>query len=134
MERTDPASLIDRLCLAMNKHDVESVVACFDQEYLSEHPVHAANSLRGHAAIRRKWSKAFREVPDLVVERVRLLTDADTAWVEWRWRGTQLDGTLVAWAGVAIFGVARGQFVWGRPYMDLVDEAAPDMSSSGLNE
>jgi len=129
MERPDPAELIERLCRAMNDRDLDSLVACFGPDYCSEHPVHPSDSLRGHAAIRRKWSKAFREVPDFCVEPLRLLTNQDTAWVEWRWRGTQLDGTPVSWAGVAIFGVAHGQIVWGRPYMELVDEPAQDASA-----
>jgi hypothetical protein len=43
--------------------------------------------------------------------------------MEWRMQGTRRDGTAFEFAGVNLFGVQNGHFVWGRIYTEQVPDA-----------
>jgi ketosteroid isomerase-like protein len=125
----------ERLSAAMNAHDIEAFVACFDEEYESEQPVHPDRAFRGRDQVRRNWSAIFEGVPDFTAELISASVEGDTEWSEWRWRGTQSDGTPLDMAGVIVGGVRDGRLGWGRLYVEPVerggagiDAAVRDMS------
>jgi ketosteroid isomerase-like protein len=125
----------ERLSAAMNAHDIEAFAACFDEEYESEQPVHPDRAFRGRDQVRRNWSAIFEGVPDFTAELISASVEGDTEWSEWRWRGTQSDGTPLDMAGVIVGGVRNGRLGWARLYVEPVerggagiDAAVRDMS------
>ena len=99
--------LVARLNAAMNAHDIEAFVACFDEDYDSEQPAHPDRAFRGREQVRQNWSAIFAGVPDFRAELVGVAAAGDTVWSEWRWEGTQSDGGRLDMAGVMVFGAAR---------------------------
>ena len=58
------AMLADTLCAAINAHDIDAFMACFDDDYDSAQPVHPGREFHGSEQVRRNWTALFREVPD----------------------------------------------------------------------
>src|SRR6266403_408031 len=88
-----PESVNARLQRAMNAHDLEALVGCFDAEYLSDQPAHPNRAFRSPEGVRKHWSWFFENVPDFQAELVRTAIRGDTEWAEWRWHGTQRDAS-----------------------------------------
>ena len=129
---------VERLNAAMNAHDIEAFVECFDEDYESEQPAHPDRAFRGRGHVRRNWSAIFDGVPDFKSELVAAGVTGETEWSEWRWRGTQSDGTPLDMAGVIVGGVRDGRLRWARLYVEPVeqsgagiDAAVRDMSGEG---
>ncbi len=121
--QTDPLAVIERLNHAMNQHDLEAFVACFDPDYQSEQPAHPDRGFGGREQVRQNWSAIFSGVADFQAELVSSATAGDTAWSEWRWQGTRANGTRLEMRGVTLFGVRDDRIVWGRLYVEPVEEA-----------
>lgn len=115
-------SAMHRLHAAMNAHDLEAFLACFDPEYRSEQPAHPDRAFVGIEQVRKNWAKIFGGIPDFRAELLRHTVDGDTEWAEWRWSGTQSDGTLMELRGVTLFGVEDERLAWGRLYMEPVEQ------------
>jgi ketosteroid isomerase-like protein len=120
----------DRLNAALNAHDIEAFVACFDEAYESEQPVHPDRAFRGREQVRRNWSAIFDGVADFRAELVRAAADGDTEWSEWRWRGTQPDGAALDIAGVIVCGVRDGRLAWARLYVEPVETAGAGIDAA----
>ena len=118
----DPISVIERLQATQNQHDLEAFLDCIDPDYQSEQPIHPNSAFRGRAQVRKNWSAIFEGVPDFRSEMVRSTTEGDTVWTEWHWSGTHADGARLEMRGVTIFGVRDGRIVWGRLYMEPVQQ------------
>ena len=114
---------IDRLVSATNQHDLESMAACFSEDYENETPVHPARGFRGRAQVRRNWEQIFAFVPDIRVEAVRSAVEAETVWTEWEMRGTRRDGKPHWMRGMIVFGVDDDAIRWARFYLEPVDES-----------
>ena len=122
--------LFERLNRAMNAHDIEEFVACFDEDYDSKQPAHTDRAFRGRTQVRENWSTIFEGVPDFRSELVRVVDDDGTVWTEWRWRGTQSSGTALDMAGVIIFGVRDGRIGWARLYVEPVEQTGAGIDSA----
>lgn len=122
MHSSSPASAIDRLCAAINAHDLDAMVACFTADYDSSFPAHPDRAFRGHEQVRKNWGQIFGAVPDLSATLVRSTQDRDVVWAEWDWQGTRRDGVPFHQRGVTIQGVKGSQLTWARLYMESVDE------------
>jgi ketosteroid isomerase-like protein len=116
------ALVAERLNAAMNAHDIDAFVACFDEEYESEQPAHPDRAFRGRDPVRRNWSAIFEGVPDFTSELVAAGAVGDTEWSEWRWRGMQADGTPLDMAGVIVCGVRDDRLQWARLYVEPVEQ------------
>src|ERR1700693_5453683 len=114
---------IDRLVGATNQHDLESMAACFSEDYKNETPAHPARGFRGRAQVRRNWEQIFAFVPDIRVEVVRSAVNTGTVWTEWEMRGTRRDGRPHWTRGVIVFGVNHDAIRWARFYVEPVDES-----------
>jgi len=114
-----PGGLVERLCRAVNEHDLEALSACFASAYRNETPVHPARGFAGRAQVRRNWEQIFGGVPDISAE-VRWIADDHTAWSEWEMRGTR---------GVVIFRVEGDEATWARFYLEPVQD-----DGEGVNE
>jgi hypothetical protein len=112
--------VLERLRDAQNAHDLDAFVACFDERYRSEQPVHPDRAFVGRDQVRINWAAVFAGVPDFRAELLRSTGQGDTGWAEWHWHGTRTDGTRLAMRGVTIFGIRDDRIVWGRLYLEDV--------------
>ena len=127
---TGPMATIDRLVRATNQHDLESMAACFSEDYHNETPAHPARGFRGRAQVRRNWGQIFAFVPDIHVEVLRSAAMGDTVWTEWEMRGTRLDGAPHLMRGVSIFKVAGDEFTSVRFYLEPVEQAGAGIDAA----
>ena len=68
--------MVDRLCGAVNGHDLDALAACFAADYRNETPVHPARGFVGREQVRRNWEQLFGGIPDLARIRHRARRDA----------------------------------------------------------
>lgn len=113
--------VIERIQAAINRHDLEALVDCFEEDVESEQPVHPARSFTGRAQVRKNWAQILGGVPDLRAELVRTAADGDTAWAEWDWSGTRVDGAPHHLRGVTVLGIRGDRASWVRFYMEPVE-------------
>ena len=125
-----PLDVADALARAMNAHDIEAFVSLFSEDYDSEQPAHPDRRFRGRDQVRANWSAVFSGVPDFRAELVARAVDADTAWTEWRWHGTQTDGGRLDMAGVIVMGVQAGSITWARLYVEPVEAAGEGIDAA----
>lgn len=123
-------SVSERLARAMNAHDLEAHVACFDENYRSEQPVHPARAFTGREQVRKNWSGLFESIPDFRVEILRLAVVDDTEWAEWHWQGTKADGSPLDERGATIMGIRDGRIVWGRLYLEEIEQEGEDIEET----
>jgi ketosteroid isomerase-like protein len=129
--KTDQTGAVsERLLQAMNAHDLEAHVACFQEDYRSEQPVHPARTFTGREQVRENWSRLFDSIPDFRAELLRLAIVDDTEWGEWIWRGTKEDGTLLEERGVIILGIRNGRIAWGRLYLEETEREGADIAET----
>ncbi len=126
----NPGAVIDKLVRATNEHDLEALVACFDDDYVNETPVHPPRGFRGNAQVRQNWTQILGSVADLRTEVPRRAVDGDTVWTEWDMSGTRQDGAAFAMRGVVIFAVADSKIASARFYLEPVDEMSGDVNAS----
>lgn len=117
-----PQSVIEQLQNAQNRHDLEAFLAWFDPDYESEQPVHPDRVFGGREQVRKNWATLFNSIPDFQAGLLASAADGDTVWSEWHWFGSRDDGSRFDMRGVTIFGVRAGRIVWGRLYMEPVQE------------
>ncbi len=120
----------ERLNRAMNAHDLEAFVDCFDAEYESKQPAHPDRAFRGREQVRQNWSAIFRGVPDFQSELVGAVATDGTEWSEWRWRGTQGDGRPLRMAGVIVAGIGDGRMIWARLYVEPVERTGAGIDAA----
>ncbi len=75
--------------------------------------------------MRKNWSKMLDSFPDFKAELLGHATSDGTVWSEWRWRASGLD-----MAGVTLLGVEEDRIVWGRLYMEPVEEDGEEIDDS----
>ena len=122
---SEPGAVIERIRMAINRHDLDALAACFAPDYRSEFPAHPDRTFGGHEQMRANWGRIFNTIPDIEALVLRTATDADTIWVEWEWRGTGADGSPSLQRGVTIHGVRGARTEWVRLYMEPVQESGP---------
>ena len=125
-----PGTVVERLNAAMNAHDLEAFLACFEDDYESEQPAHPDRAFRGREQVRINWSAVFDGVPDFSAELLRSAADGDTVWSEWHWRGTQAGGTPLDMVGGFVCGVHEDRISWARLYMEPVEHAGGGIESA----
>jgi ketosteroid isomerase-like protein len=127
---TGSAPVAERLDVAMNAHDIDAFVACFDADYESEQPAHPDRAFRGRDQVRRNWSAIFEGVTDFRSELVRATAAGGTEWSEWRWQGTHADGTPLDMAGVIVCGVRDGRMAWARLYVEPIEQGGTGIDAA----
>ena len=124
-----PAPMLERLLQAVNTHDLEVLVGCFDDSYVNETPAHPQRSFRGNVQVRRNWEQIFSAVPDIHAEVLRTASDRDTLWTEWEMSGTRVDGDAFQMRGVVIFTVGPTTITSARFYLEPVEESSGDVGA-----
>jgi ketosteroid isomerase-like protein len=122
--------VVEQLNAAMNAHDIDAFSACFAEDYDSAQPAHPDRAFRGREQARQNWSAIFASVEDFRAELVRAAADGDVEWSEWRWQGTQPDGTRLDMAGVIVAGIRDGRLAWARLYVEPVEEAGEGIDAA----
>jgi hypothetical protein len=112
----------ERLQAALNARDIDAFVDCFEEGYESQQPAHPDRAFTGNAQVRENWTAVFAGVQDFQAELVSTAAADGVEWSEWRWRGTQADGTRLDMAGVIIGGVRNGRLSWARLYVEPVEQ------------
>ncbi len=125
----DPRFLLERLLAAVNGHDLDGLVACFDEDYVNVNPAHPQRGFRGSEQVRRNWSQIFAGVPDVQARVLRSAVDGATLWSEWEMSGARNDGAAFDMRGVFIFGVADGRAKWARMFLEPVEETSGDANA-----
>jgi ketosteroid isomerase-like protein len=115
------SDVIDRLLVAMNRHDLEGAAALIHEDYRSEQPLHPGRAFGGRAQMHANWEAMFAGIPDFCAELIRSVQDGDTCWSEWHWSGTPTNGPPLDVRGVTLFQIRDGLIVAGRLYMEDVD-------------
>jgi hypothetical protein len=125
-----PNEVLERLHNAMNQHDLDAFVACFDADYKSDQPAHPNRGFASRDQVRKNWATMFEGIPDFHAELLSQAEHGDVAWAEWRWRGTRQDRPPLDVRGVTLFGVRDGRIVWGRLYMEETEAAGADIDET----
>ena len=118
-------TVLERLHSAINQHDLEAMLECFDPDYRSQQPLHPNRGFGGKEQVRKNWSRMFDAFPDFRADLLGHAFSEGTVWSEWRWSDAGLD-----MAGVTLLGVEEDRIVWGRLYMDPVEEGGEDIDES----
>jgi ketosteroid isomerase-like protein len=129
-KESGPIGTIHRLHKAMNEHDLDAFVGCFDPDYQSEQPAHPDRAFFGAVQVRKNWSAIFASVPDFEAGLLGLAADGDTVWSEWSWSGKRTDGTAFNMRGVIVFGMRNDRIKSGRLYMEPMDEKGAGIDAS----
>ena len=129
--QTASLKAVERLHHAMNEHDLEAFLACFDAHYRSEQPAHPTRGFGGRKQVEKNWSALLGGIPDFHAELLATATEGDTVWSEWHWTGTRrANDTPLDMRGVTLFEIKNGRIVSGRLYMEDVEEAGADIDET----
>jgi ketosteroid isomerase-like protein len=121
-------TMMNRLLVALNAHDLDAFVGCFAPDYRSEQPAHPGRAFEGREKVRENWTSVFAGIPDFHAELlVSAAADGGVEMGEWRWYGTHTDGTPFAMRGVTVMGVEGEHIAWARLYMDVVERDGGDI-------
>jgi ketosteroid isomerase-like protein len=118
-------AVVERLREAMNGHDPDAMLECFDSDYRSEQPAHPNRGFGGKDQVHKNWSNMFESFPDFKAEVLRQSTEGDTSWSEWHWSATGMQ-----MAGVIVMGIKDDRISWARLYMEPVEEAGQDIDEA----
>jgi len=113
---------VERLHNAMNQHDLEAFLACFDPNYRSEQPAHPTRGFGGRDQVEKNWSALFEGIPDFHAELLATASDGDTLWSEWHWTGSRANEAPLDMRGVTLFEIQDDRIVSARLYMEEVEE------------
>jgi limonene-1,2-epoxide hydrolase len=125
-----PIAVVERLRDAMNQHDLEAFLVCFDPNYRSEQPAHPSRGFGGREQVERNWKALFEGIPDFHAELLAAASAGDTAWSEWHWTGTRANEARLDIRGVTLFGIQDDRIVSGRLYMEEVEEAGVNIDET----
>ena len=120
---SSPKLVVERMIQAANRHDLDAMVACFAPDFRSEQPFHPERNFVGQAGVRNNWSFFFTTIPDIQVEIPNEVEEGDSVWAELHYHGTQTDGKKFTVKGVTLLGIQADQIIWGRLYIEPVQEA-----------
>lgn len=118
--------VLDRLVTAVNGHDLESLVACFAEDYANETPAHPSRGFLGRELVRSNWTRIFAGVPDVHALVSRTVVDGPTVWTEWELTGTRGDVPAFLLRGVIIFRIRANTIQAATFHLEPVDEAGGD--------
>ncbi len=122
-KHSSPKLVFERMIQAANRHDLDAMVACFAPDFRSEQPLHPERAFTGQAGVRKNWSFFFTTIPDMQVEILNEVEEGGTVWAELHYHGTQTDGKQFTVKGVTLLGIQADQIIWGRLYIEPVQEA-----------
>jgi ketosteroid isomerase-like protein len=127
--RSSALAVVERLTAAQNAHDLDGMVACFQEDYRSEQPMYPTRAFQGVDQVRKNWSALLESIRDFHAEILRSAVDGDTVFIEVRWTGTKPDDTPFEERGVIIMGIRDDRVAWGRLYAEEVEREGADIDA-----
>jgi ketosteroid isomerase-like protein len=126
----DAGAVVSTVAGAMNAHDLDAMVACFQPDYRSEQPLHPDRGFDGREQVRRNYSVLFTEIRDFRAEVLRVASVADEVWSEWRMHGTKPDATPFEYRGMSVWGLRDGLIAWARLYFEPVESSGEGIDAA----
>ena len=123
-----PIAVIERIKEAVNRRDLDGLMACYDPGIRGEEPTLKDRDFRGIDQLRANWETILAALPDLDMELVDSVSDGERVWAEWRWRGSRTNGTRIVRRGVIIYDVRNDRVVRLRRIMGPVRDEADDVA------
>lgn len=115
----DTLALLDQFAAAWNRHDVDGLMACMDDDCVFEAAagtdVVGARHV-GRDAVRRAYAAVFEVYADARWNEPRHFVAGDRAVSEWRFTGTTKAGARVEVNGCDIFTLRRGRIAVKNSY------------------
>jgi ketosteroid isomerase-like protein len=101
---------IDRFNDALNRHDVDAVMAAMTDDCVFENTWPPPNGERfeGQAAVRTFWENMLRSSPDAWFDAEEIVVAGDRCTVRWRYSYTGDDGQRQHLRGIDLFKVRDG--------------------------
>jgi hypothetical protein len=133
MTDCSPRSLppvIAQLRRAWNARDLDGVLACFQPDYESIHPLHPERNAWGLDGPRWSWGALMEAMSDFRADLLRWSVSGATAWTEWRWTGSPEAGGAFTAGGVIVFGLVDDLIAWARIYTETVQVIGPDWEAA----
>ena len=124
------ATVVERLRDAMNEHDLEALISCYDSDFQSEQPNHPNRVFHGTDQVRKNWSAIFGTMPDFRAELLAVVQKDQTVWSEWHWVGTLLGDVRKEMRGVIIFSLRADRIATARLYMEPTETDGEDIDAS----
>ncbi len=122
--------VVDRLVDAVNRHDLDGLVACFAADYRNETPVHPQRSFTGNSQVRTNWAQIFAGVPDIKATVLRHVSSDDQVWTEWDMSGTRIeDGGRFVMRGVVIFAITNDLVTSARFFLEPAESSSGDVDA-----
>lgn len=116
-------ALLERILDALNRHDLEAILACFADDAVMEMPrgpePWGARCV-GKVAIREGLVSRFAGIPDVRYNEARHWARADRGVSEWLLTGTKLNGESVAVRGCDLWEFRDGLVVRKDSYWKIV--------------
>ncbi len=110
-------SVLLKMEVAINAHDIDTFVNCFASDFVGEQPVHPERNLIGAEQVRKNWTALFAQVPDLQAKLITHMIAGELGWSEWHWQGNHTNGTKLDMRGVVVVGLGENAITWARLYM-----------------
>ena len=132
MDDAPGTAVIEALIAAVNRHDVEGIVAQFALDVRSDTPAHPARSFVGDDQVRRNWTGILGSIGEL---EARLLATAttprtpdrtETVWAEIAFDGRRPDGSPWRMRGVTVNEVVDHRIAALRFYLEPVEATGAD--------
>ena len=113
-------AVVRRLIEALNRHDLDAMIDCFDPRVRTEFPTQPGRGVQGREYIRAYWEQALTSNGDVRAKLFRCAADGDTVLSEWCWHGTRVDGSSFARAGMTVHGIVDDKIAWQRLYLEPI--------------
>ncbi len=123
---TTPTDVMNTLVAAINRHDLDELVAQFAEDVRSETPAHPARNFVGREQVHRNWSQILGAVADLRVDVLTIVADGALVTAELAFDGHRPDGAPWQMRGVTVNEVVDGRIAAVRFYMEPIDAEAAD--------
>lgn len=103
--------VVERFNDALNRHDVDAVMALMTEECVFEntYPPPDGERFQGQAAVRAFWEHLLQSTPSAHFVTEELLVAGDRCVVRWRYTYNRSDGSPTHLRGVDLFRVVDGK-------------------------
>jgi hypothetical protein len=123
-------AVTERLLEAMNAHDPQGHLACFNDDYRSEQPAHPARTFSGRKQVRENWSKVYESIPDFRAELLRLAVVAEEEWGGMDLARNQGGRDASRGTRCDHHGHPQWQDRLGRPYVEEAEREGADITET----
>ena len=116
---SDPKAVVHQFIDAMNRRDLEGMLAFIAQDYVSEGKLPPGWHFQGRDRVRENW----KDLPQRTNFRAEIngcVSEGDEVWMEVSMFNEREDGSITEMRGVVINVVRNGQITHGRFYIATI--------------